>query len=331
MNKLKFIPVLAVVSLLSACGQSSKFVTVKAPKFEKEGQEIEVEDFFKGVDTNASALDFNNNKRMSSKEIKSSFRYEDVDTYKRGKDVIRHTVYQEMDEGIAKYDAPHSLISVKGEYGNDTLEENKFTGKQEEIDHKYFDTMYQRVQYGDELCYASVDPKAQAIYMYGIDMDEYDIPSLADNIAKDMVLEYMYLNTMEDVLDALDSASSSEEALAEWKMYQNKNTYTLIYTHDTEPRDVLDSNDSTIVKFTVSGKFERKLQMKFDGNNLKISYYYEDYAIRTYKSNYYENGFYFAEGDVEEMVSRESLQCEMKEKDVSLKELSYEGYQVLYY
>ena len=69
MNKLKFIPVLAVVSLLSACGQSSTFVTVKAPKFEKEGQEIEVEDFFKGVDTNVMALDFNNNKRMSSKEI----------------------------------------------------------------------------------------------------------------------------------------------------------------------------------------------------------------------------------------------------------------------
>lgn len=331
MNKLKFIPVLAIVSLLSACGQSSTFVTVKAPKFEKEGQEIEVEDFFKGVDTNAMALDFNNNKRMSSKEINSSYLYEEVDTYKRGKDVLLHTVYQEINKEIVKYDAPHSLISAKGEYGNNHLEENKFTGKKEDTNFSYFETMYQRVQYGDELSYACVDPKAQAIYMYGTDMDEYDIPSYADTIAKDIILYDMYLNTMEDVLNALDAASSSEEEIAKWKTYQNKNTYTVTYTYELEPQDTVDSNDNTIVKFTTTCKFERKLQLKFDYNNFKVAYYYEDSATRTYKSNYYESGYYHAEGDVEEMVSKDSIQAELKEKDISLKELSYEGYQVLYY
>ena len=147
MNKLKFIPVLAVVSLLSACGESGKLASVKAPKFEKEGTEIEVEKFFEDVDKYAMSLDFNNNKRMSSKEIKSSYAYEDVDTYKREKEVLLHTVYQETDDGVIKYDAPHSLISVKGEYGFYNLEENKAYGNEQREDVSYYESMFQRVQY----------------------------------------------------------------------------------------------------------------------------------------------------------------------------------------
>ena len=331
MNKLKFIPVLAVVSLLSACGESGKLASVKAPKFEKEGQEIEVEKFFEDVDKYAMSLDFNNNKRMSSKEIKSSYAYEDVDTYKREKEVLLHTVYQETDDGVIKYDAPHSLISVKGEYGFYNLEEDKAYGNEQREDVNYYEAMYQRVQYGEELCYANVDTKAKAIYMCGVDMSEYDVPTLADNIAKDMVFEYMHLNIMEEMLDGLYLAAQSEEGLVDWKIYQNKNIYTVEYTHKLEPQDTVDANDNTVVKFTTERKYEQKLQMKFDGNNLKVAYFFEDSSTRTYKSNYSSGEIYHKEGDVEEMVSREARQAELKEKDISLKEVDYEGFQVLYY
>ena len=69
MNKLKFIPVLAVVALLSACGTKSE--AVKAPKFDKEGAEVQYTEFMAGLSENAQALDIMGDKKAASFEMKS--------------------------------------------------------------------------------------------------------------------------------------------------------------------------------------------------------------------------------------------------------------------
>ena len=66
MNKLKFIPILAAVALLSAC-EAKAGARLKAPKFAKEGEECEAEVAFDKITDGLDNLDTRDSKFIGSK------------------------------------------------------------------------------------------------------------------------------------------------------------------------------------------------------------------------------------------------------------------------
>ena len=63
MKIIKFIPALAMIALLSACGTKSG--SFKAPKFEKEGASIEKEVFVSEINTAVDATVYNSTEELA--------------------------------------------------------------------------------------------------------------------------------------------------------------------------------------------------------------------------------------------------------------------------
>ena len=319
MNKLKFIPVLAVVALLSACGTKSE--AVKAPKFDKEGAEIQYTEFMAGLSENAQALDIMGDKKAASFEMKSEAADLQSNVLKRdGKNFYSEYRF-EQETNSGQYDSK-SLVGK--EKTNRTVTEDYETTDYHyrRVNNTKFNGSVQEVVYGDVHYLGSVDIDCHVFGLMDEVTDEKPFNALMDQYVKGDVYYYGGLNRAEGVFVSLSSLS--EEELVNYTF--NKNDKTFTFTYKLEQLAQEEKNDQDEVVFVSDYVVYAKTQMTFNGGNYKISQYYETKNVMTYKMDIMQSNTQYYADDVIEDISKGSFSASFTSKEVNLKPASTEGF-----
>ncbi len=319
MNKLKFIPVLAVVALLSACGTKSE--AVKAPKFDKEGSEVQYTEFMAGLSENAQALDIMGDKKAASFEMKSEAVELQSNVLKRnGKNFYGESRF-EQETNSGQYDSK-SLVGK--EKTNRTVTEDYETTDYHyrRVNNTKFNGSVQEVVRGDVHYLGSVDIDCHVVGLMDEVTDEKPFEKLMDQYVKGDVYYYGGLNRAEGVFVSLSSVS--EEDLVNYTF--NKNDKTFTYTYKLEQLAQEEKNDQDEVVFVSDYVVYAKTQMTFNGGNYKISQYYETKNVMTYKMDIMQSNTQYYADDVIEDISKGSYSATFTSKEVNLKPASTEGF-----
>lgn len=319
MNKLKFIPVLAVVALLSACGTKSE--AVKAPKFDKEGAEVQYTEFMAGLSENAQALDIMGDKKAASFEMKAEAAEFQSNVLKRdGKNFYSESRFEE-ETNSGQYDSK-SLVGK--EKTNRTVTEDYETTDYHyrRVNNTKFNGSVQEVVRGDVHYLGSVDIDCHVVGLMDEVTDEKPFNALMDQYVKGDVYYYGGLNRAEGVFESL--ASLSEEALVNYTF--NKNDKTFTFTYKLEQLAQEEKNDQDEVVFVSDYVVYAKTQMTFNGDNYKISQYYETKNVMTYKMDIMQSNTQYYADDVIEDISKGSFSASFTSKEVNLKPASTEGF-----
>ena len=319
MNKLKFIPVLAVVALLSACGTKSE--AVKAPKFDKEGAEVQYTEFMTDLTENAQALDIMGDKKAASFEMKSEAVELQSNVLKRdGKNFNSESRF-EQETNSGQYDSK-SLVG-KEKVNRTVTEEYETTDYHyRRVNNTKFNGSVQEVVHGDVHYLGSVDIDCHVVGLMDEVTDEKPFDTLIDQYVKGDVYYYGGLNRAEGVFVSLSSLS--EEALVNYTF--NKNDKTFTFTYKLEQLAQEEKNDQDEVVFVSDYVVYTKTQMTFNGGNYKISQYYETKNVMTYKMDVMQNNTQYYADDVIEDISKGSYSASFTSKEVNLKPASTEGF-----
>lgn len=319
MNKLKFIPVLAVVALLSACGTKSE--AVKAPKFDKEGAEVQYTEFMAGLSENAQALDIMGDKKAASFEMKSEAADLQSNVLKRdGKNFYSEYRFEE-ETNSGQYDSK-SLVGK--EKTNRTVTEDYETTDYHyrRVNNTKFNGSVQEVVRDDVHYLGSVDIDCHVVGLMDEVTDEKPFNALMDQYVKGDVYYYGGLNRAEGVFVSLSSLS--EEELVNYTF--NKNDKTFTFTYKLEQLAQEEKNDQDEVVFVTDYVVYAKTQMTFNGGNYKISQYYETKNVMTYKMDIMQSNTQYYADDVIEDISKGSYSASFTSKEVNLKPASTEGF-----
>ena len=113
MNKIKYIPILALAALLSSCGVFGG----KAPKFENEGEEInKYADFYNRYnDTLLDSEIMDSDVLFTDRLIKASVYENQITTVKRGNKELSKTETTSSSKSEGQYDADNYVAKITGE------------------------------------------------------------------------------------------------------------------------------------------------------------------------------------------------------------------------
>ena len=125
MKKLKFIPVLAVAALLSACGSNG--VSVKAPKFAKMGEEVSFEKFDEEINKRFDELDFLKEDLLNSKTLVGKGSSLISEKMTRGKKIITESTMKDSDEAKYELDMKNYIAKMSGESKEEIINKSNST------------------------------------------------------------------------------------------------------------------------------------------------------------------------------------------------------------
>ena len=326
MNKLKFIPTLAVVALLSACGASKSASSVKEPKFEKEGSQIESDEFFLGVQNGLDGMDIFGEKKIGSKVANSSSGTEIRSTLSNSKGKL---IVDQGTSQVYEYDVKNDAKNFVGVLsGKDTNKQwEKMVGKQESSTARVseYKVTYQQIEYDGDEYFGMVDEKAK---LFATQMQITEANPIADafDYYNKSVLEYA--SGLYEIFDMLDEVSSYT-SFEGYTFYKNGNTYTYVSEVSEDPEET--RNDEDVLLYVTEFSYKAKFQVTINGNDLKGAFYSCVTQKTTYHTPMYTNGYDVFEGDVAEITYKNAKTMELKDKNLSLKPVSYEGYQFTNY
>ena len=324
MKNIKYIPVLAIVALLSACNTTKSNNPVKEPKFEKEGEAVEYDAFLKEVGLGLSGLDFNSGKKMGSKEGSFYAAYEEDCVLEReGKEFGRET-YTEIEDHKFKMDAKASIINDDGEYYVSILDKNgQYTYKDK--NGEKWSTSYQQVKYDGEDYYGCVDKLGKVVNLYGTISSGWTLSDYHDYIAKGTLYYEIGFGTIQNRVNALTGLS--EESLPFYSFMKNGSTYTVTYQPEAETSEKRTEDEANELIYTYESTTTEKIQLTFDRGNLKVAIY----DVYTSKYTYAKDYQSYKAGDVDSVKTTNILTSEYKNADLSLKEASYDGFIFMIY
>ena len=318
MNKLKFIPALALVALLSACG--SKASSIKAPKFQKEGQEIGQQECSENAGAKLTAMDLLGTKKIGSTTSSFNAKAEQKSTLNRNKK--KFSEYSMMIDYNTKFEADAKSYVLHGE-GKETMtyKSSDLHGSSTEVEGMKYNMYAQQITFGGSEFLGFVNPDSKTYRPY-IEINENNlIADVFDEYAKDSIIsEGGLLYLIQNVSTAFNVTG---EQLERYKFYQNDNIFTVSYEYTPEIFENKNADDEVVS--TVEEKTTSKTQFIFDGNNFKGVAYSERTITTKYIMDYTGNDDYFA-GDVEEQKMVELLQCEIKTADLNIKPVDYSTY-----
>ena len=325
MKKIKFIPALALVAMLAACG-GSKSVSVKAPKFAKEGKEVEFTDFAEALDKEDLLGIWNEvdaPEKVPSYIIESKASSEGTKKY-FGSDNKSKSEYVEksVENDTVKADMKNVRLQIESK-SNSSESRKDNTGSFNEFKENKTEFVYQ---------YGKVSGKDAFMYIDTVDEifladDSFDGASDAEKLAYMAEGAIMYVGNVvgNNFYDTVDNYEGlPEEAKANYKFYLNGNVLTITYTYENtyEQKDADDK-----VKYTVSSVANIKMQLDASkGENFAYKEAYESVeTINFAQDAEYDGDEYFA-GEMIELGGKEYYEAKVNVKDVTVKEVDVSNF-----
>ncbi|MBO4856832.1 MAG: hypothetical protein J5511_05645 [Bacilli bacterium] len=325
MKNLKIIPILAIVALLSACGES-KQQKVKAPKFDKEGDAIEKADFFETLEFNSAGIDISNSKRIGSKVLTMSYGSSWATSVTRENKLYKETAELDFGNSKSEMDAKSAVIRSTSEWTSTDYTNYPNFGSEEESYKEMYDDYYQVVNFDGKDYYAYVNAKQKTVSIMGPAENVEERAEAFDYFAKSSFYYGVGLQYAEQMFNTA-SGASDEEIAKYWGFYKNGDTLTLSYNYEEEPVEVYDNPDSEnpVLQYTEKNSATAKLQITFTGSSFKLVQYQEYNYECTYAVDIMGNMQYYA-GDVYKEGRKFSLTSEMKDAKLNVKPVNYEGF-----
>ena len=323
MKKIKLIPALAMVAMLAGCSGNS--LSVKAPKFAKEGKEVqetELADIYNadgyfGLWETVEPDEFPSfvAEAKASSEVKEK-------VYGADKKVKRESDNKSVSNATSKGDMKNLRLQEVVESKH--IENGKADGATYKAnDEKKEDVVYQYGKYEGKDYLMYID-NANNYYFYTESMEG---ATEADKKAYICEGAFFLMNDVIDYslfLEALDNYEGmSEEVKSNYKFFVNGKILTISYTYE-ESYDYEEDGD---VIYTINSKTTLKMQLDASKN--------ENYAYRElseieetveFKENaQYDYNDYFA-GEKLETVRHDYFEGKVNVKDVTIKDIDLSNY-----
>lgn len=301
MNKIRYIPIIGLAALLSSC---SLFGGVKAPKFDKEGDEVKYEKFIEKLTDAYKDSELNDSdSKLGDRIVKYSYSSSGTYSLKRGKKEIEKSTETSISKGEQQFDYD-SLVSK-------STGETKTTEKSTDQEGSSNET---------------VSKKTEEYYQFGkVEKEKY----LIEANAKTKTYSGVYPSSDDDKLfdqlvrQTVSSAASlfsarvpySEEAAKDYTFYNNKDA---IFTYSLVDED--EDKVEKAYKYVTTTKI--KVQLDITDKKQAVRYSSEVKTVLTYTDDI--NGY--KEDDVVTREEKNYAEITCNAKEVKLKEVDLDDY-----
>ena len=319
MKKFKFIPVLAVAALLSACGASKATVSVKAPKFAKEGKEVEVAKFSEDAVAALNGVEYlNDEAKIGSKEIKAKNTAAQTATYSHDKKEQMKQEVKQCEEVVAQFDMKNNVLKATNKNSRSTLFKLPYGFSEEYVEE--IETIYiQEAQHEGEAWAVSANVESKEATLMG-KTSTTSIETVLQLSVRGCVEEYFSLSSMSTFLQAMPSMT--EEQLEGYKFYENGSVYTVSYVAE-QTSENKNSDDEVVA--TMTTKTTNKVQFEIKEGSIVYRLATETLITTTYLKE--TSGY--SEGDVIENKTVQYSEVSAKDYKKSVKALDLKDYDFL--
>lgn len=321
MKIIKFIPALAMVALLSACGTKSNLF--KAPKFDKQGASVEKDVLVSEIDAAYNASVYLSEDELAKSFVSNtSYGDESISTVYKGGKKYSETIEQHTFKMDLKADAKNYVTKM------DVEEVDLVKNKQSNIGSYEMKEVMKDEAYLQSFLFDGQEVLGQIIKSERMFMplfpitEENPLDKMFDKQMKSFVKNqsaFSAANYLTGEVNDLDEAKLQKVSL-----FKNNNTYTYVYEETLDPAENKDADDNLVSK--VEEKKYEKMQVTIKGNNCKFVAYALNEKTTTYYANYTFNGILLDSGDyiVKKETSFET--ASVQEKNVTVKAESIDGY-----
>lgn len=316
MKKIKFIPILAVAALLSGCNSGG--ISVKAPKFAKEGEKVTdtkfMEDFskaVKGLDIEQSPLEKLDSRVLSYSACAS------VDTsVKRGKKEIFKQSNKESVKSSYEFDSENLRVHFK--------EEDRFATSKKSVTQPEYkqeakgvtERYYQKYEKDGKSYVVTVSPKEKTVTKYYELNEITTLLSVCNSYLAGAEEDAISFDVLYDLYT--DWEDQSEATKSRYEFFENGTVYTWTYKYEVE---------SNADKYNTKIVYAEKWQLDVNENNVNFRRSVESTHTYDYVKNYSTSNLTYQEGDQEVRVNKQYTDVSAKLKKVSVKEAKTAGYQ----
>lgn len=303
MKNFKFVPVLAIAALLSACGVN-KGISVKAPKFAKEGAEVTYAEFGTKLEAAIDASELADaESKLGDTVISAKQTQSQVSVLKNGKKELSREEQKVVYEDHYKFDADNLLGESSSSFKVYGLQSDVHGEKtQEEKEEESY-----RYQFGE-------GDESKYLYRYELETKYfYEEASVADGDTQ----EHLFNICMkEEVYNSISTffglMPTTETEASSYKFYVNGNVFTFVDSYD-ESGNMTD--DVSNVYGTYADKGELKVQLDLTNGVQKLKVAMEVTETGKYTAAYGSYG----EGDEVKAEYKMYMDNSVQSKKVSLK------------
>lgn len=326
MNKLKFIPSLAIVALLSACGAKDVNKSVKEPKFEKFSKEVEKADFFEDLGKEIQKMDIVTNAKklgsnvatLSAKELTDTTLTRDKKVFSDDYNVIAYDLDVKNDtKNIVSLGTGTNIITRGHKYSD--KENAEMTQKNE------FATYYQEVEYDGKDYLAYVNAKGKVVNPVSQASDENPIDIIFDGFLSEMLIYELGIYSAINKLSTIYSIAADAPEAECYTFYEDGKAFTIVYEYAPEAEETRDSETDALLQ-TNERKEVEKIQFVIDGQDLKLMQYQESSIKTTFIVDTTTPGSFYYAGDVYEQVNKTTSSSSLQFKDVTVKPANIDGF-----
>lgn len=262
MNRIKLIPVLAIVSLLSACGDKYG-ISLKAPKFSSVGKEVTIETFSNNLKAKFEEMKNNENFYKGKKEISdyqggemSSDRVRDKKTKRESyvKSNLDTKYSYDMDSLVAQIEEKRKSVTISSSDDYDLTLTTDGDGI----------TVFQKISEENKEYFGVIDVKNEEADCFSIDV------SMKDELEKRLESVYNSLFTSSNIKRIAYSLDEMDKDDFKYvTCYENGNTFTYVYNQKLKDSEVKDNGENVYALATGTAKM--KEQITFGDGTLKIA------------------------------------------------------------
>ncbi len=317
MKLIKFIPALAMIALLSACGTKSG--SFKAPKFVKEGASIEKDTFVTEINTAVDASVYKGEETITRSLVcEESYGSESITTINKDGKKYAEQLQQRTMTANLKADTKNHVAHMEGEQVDYMKVTQGNVGGMEMKNVEKHDMYLQTFMFEGQETMGEVI-KSEKMF---IPLEPITETSPVEMVFDSMIKSYAVSESaLSNTSYLAEEVTSMDEAMLETvSLFKNNNVYTYVYEQTFEPVETLDDEDKLVKK--VEQKSYEKMQATIQGSNFKFVAYRLDEATTTYFQDSTYNGMTLKSGDsiVEKETSYEVSNIESK--NVTVKPVS---------
>ena len=317
MKLIKFIPALAMIALLSACGTKSG--SFKAPKFVKEGASIEKDVFVSEINNAVDATVYNSTEELAKSFICTvSYGSESITTINKDGKKYAEQLRQSTMTASLKADTKNYVAHMEGEQVDYIKITQGNVGAMEMKNAQKHDMYLQTFMFEGQETMGEVIKSERMFIPLGPITETSPVEMVFDSMIKSFLTSESPLSETGEFAESVENMD--EAMLEKVSFFKNNNTYTLVFEETLDPVEELDDENNLAKK--VETKNSQKVQITLKGNDCKFVSYGITETTTTYYQEYEYNGMTLNAGDsvVEKSTSYEN--SNLYAKNVTVKPVS---------
>ena len=303
MKKMKLIPILGVIALLSACNGGTS-VSVKAPSFNSNGDEVTYAVFMSKLEALETTSELYKEATLGDRAMDYSYSTSQIVSVKRDNKEITHTEQKNSAKQVCKADYDSKV--AKSETTSKTVITSKSaegSGSMQSTSKANENYQFGKVEGTEYFLQVNNTTKSYEIYT-----GSNDALATFDGFVRSFALEIV-----DDYFE--DYLPSQDELTSEFKFYIYKDTrFTYSYK-----REVVDNTSETANYITT---YNVKAQLESADGKQSVKLSYETIEERTYKKSTYS----YAAGDVYKSETKRYADASFLAKKVDLKAIDTANY-----